>query len=516
MDETVNGMAKAIIEAARQPFLVLDSTLRVVAANPGFCNAFRLKMEEILGEPFDQIGNRSWDHPRLRAALSQLPGEEHAFNDVEVSAEFDGLGRRTMKVNARVVPESLGPGTHTVLSIEDVTDRIRYERELHASESRFRRLFETAQDGILILDAASGRIEQVNPFLARLLGREASDLLGRQMWEIGFFDKGDSARKAFSHLQETGYIRFEDMPLETMDGSAVEVEFVCNVYPVGGRDMVQCNIREVGARKRAERERRTAEGKRRQFLRMEAIAKLAGGVAHEFNNLLTSINGYAELALAQAETGEPTRGYLREIRTSGERAAVLTRQLLAYSRQQLLAPRLVDPNAIVSNVGRMVGALIGENIGIEEDLDPEVGLVRADPAQIEQALVNIAVNARDAMPEGGTLTLKTSRIMLPRETDPGKEADPGHATTPPGAYAVVSITDTGIGMDREVQERIFEPFYSSQAFPGGPGLGLSMVQGIVAQSGGRVEAESAPGHGTTFRVFLPSAQQPALAGPSGP
>jgi PAS domain S-box-containing protein len=367
-----------------------------------------------------------------------------------------------------------------------------------------RAVIETARQPFLILDAASGRIEQANPFLADLLGYGLPDLVGRELWEIGFFRNREAYRGVIRQLQETGYVRFEELPLETRDGRGIEVEFVCNVYPVDGREMAQCNIRDVSERKRAERALRDAELKLRQSLKMEAVAKLAGGVAHEFNNLLTAVNGYAALSLSQPDPEGRFHPNLAEILKAGERAASLTRQLLAYSQQQVLAPRLVEPNAVVSKVRDLVQELIGETIGLDLDLDPHVGLVQADPGQMEQVLLNLAMNARKAMPQGGRLTMKTSRAGGGQENGAGQP----RGTAKP--FVLLSISDTGVGMDEEVRSRIFDPFYTTHAMPGTPGLGLSMVQGIIAQSGGHVVADSAPGKGSTFKVFLPMVGAPAV------
>jgi PAS domain S-box-containing protein len=443
----------------------------------------------------------------LKEALRGLPSGDESFDDVEVVGDFDGIGRRTMRLNARMINPDLGPGSHTILSIEDVTERILAEKALRDSETRFRRLFEAAQDGILILDAATGRIEQANPHLAHLLGHEVPDLLGRELWEFGFFRDREEYLGVIRQLRHAGYVRFEDLPLKTRGGREIEVEFVCNVYPVGERGMAQCNIRDVSERKRAERTLRQAELKLRQSLKMEAVAKLAGGVAHEYNNLLTAINGYAAISLSQPDPEGRFHPNLSEILKAGQRAAVLTRQLLAYSQQQVLAPRLVDPNAILANVRDLVRELVGKKIHLDMDLDPDVGLVLADPDQIEQVLLNLAMNARNAMPQGGRLTMRTSRAA----------ADPESHAAPPGAarndQALFTISDTGVGMDEEVQSRIFDPFYTTKALPGTPGLGLSMVQGIIAQSGGRVITESAPGRGSTFKVFLPIAGESAVRKP---
>ncbi len=233
-----------------------------------------------------------------------------------------------------------------------------------------------------------------------------------------------------------------------------------------------------------------------QAQKMEGIGRLAGGVAHDFNNLLTAILGYADLMESQLED-EGLRSELREIRLAGERAAALTRQLLAFSRRQVLQPRTLDLNAVVSDVEKMLARVIGEDVTLVTRLDPSLGSVKADPGQLEQVIMNLAVNARDAMPEGGTLTFETANALL--------DADfiAVHPGSLPGAHVVLIVTDTGTGMTDEVRSHAFEPFFTTKVKGKGTGLGLATAYGIVKQSGGYITVDSAAGHGTTFRIYLP-------------
>jgi signal transduction histidine kinase len=271
---------------------------------------------------------------------------------------------------------------------------------------------------------------------------------------------------------------------------------------------------EVNARVAAERAatdlRRAATQQRRleeqliQSQKMEGIGRLAGGVAHDFNNLLTAILGYAELMESQLED-EGLRSELREIRLAGERAAALTRQLLAFSRRQVLQPRTLDLNALVSDVEKMLARLIGEDVALVTRLEPALGSVRADPGQLEQVIMNLAVNARDAMPKGGTLTFETANAVL--------EADfvSVHPGALPGAHVVLTVTDTGTGMTDEVRSHAFEPFFTTKEKGKGTGLGLATAYGIVKQSGGYITVESEAGRGTTFRIYLPRVEGAAVA-----
>jgi signal transduction histidine kinase/ActR/RegA family two-component response regulator len=240
---------------------------------------------------------------------------------------------------------------------------------------------------------------------------------------------------------------------------------------------------------------RRLEEQYRQAQKMEAVGRLAGGVAHDFNNILTVVNGFSELVIDALPRGDANREFVREVRRAGERAAGLTRQLLAFSRRQVLHPQVLDVNAVVTNLVKMLGRLLGEDVALEADLRRGVGPILADPGQIEQVLLNLSVNARDAMPTGGRLTIRTADAEVTAD-----HAPPG---IKPGQFVVLTVSDTGTGMTDEVKAHIFEPFFTTKEVGQGTGLGLATVHGIVEQSGGFVGVESRLGEGTTFRVYLP-------------
>ncbi|HEV2233204.1 MAG TPA: response regulator [Terriglobia bacterium] len=388
-------------------------------------------------------------------------------------------------------PARLPAAVRRALNDKSLRDeRIQVEKELRFSEVRYRRLFEAAKDGILILDGHTGEILDVNPFLMNLLGYTRQEFLGKQLWEIGFFQDREDSKGTFRTLQASEFIRYDDLTLQTKGGKRAEVEFVSNTYFSGEKKVIQCNIRDMT-------ERRQLELQLRQSQKMEAIGQLAGGVAHDFNNLLTIISGYSEMMAEGLGPDSPHIGQVKEIQKATDRAAALTRQLLAFGRRQMLAPQVLDLNMVVSNVDKMLRRLIGEDIDLVPISSGGLGRVKADAGQIEQIIMNLAVNARDAMPQGGKLTIETADVVLD-DTYARR-----HVAVTPGPYVMLAVSDTGCGMDAAIQARIFEPFFTTKAPGKGTGLGLATVYGIVKQSGGNIWMYSELGKGSTFKVYLP-------------
>lgn len=376
--------------------------------------------------------------------------------------------------------------------------RLRAAREaLFELELRYRRLFDTAQDGILIVDFATSLITDVNPFLLELLGYSREEVMGNPLWVFGLFKDRELSKDAFLTLKEKHYVRYEDLPLETKDGRAIAVEFVSNVYGEGDRKVIQCNIRDITKRKHAEQTTQQLL----QSRQLEAIGQLAGGVAHDFNNLLQVILGYCEMLVDSPNVNEAERRALAKMNEAGTSAKNLTHRLLAFSRRQILEPVFMDLNEAVTEVNIMLAGLIGDDIEMKMVLSPTLGTVKADPNQIEQVLMNLAINARDAMPKGGKITFETANVTID-ETYAQQ-----HLFIKPGRYVLLSVSDTGTGMDEETQSRVFEPFFTTKPAGKGTGLGLSTVFGIVKQSGGTINIYSEPAHGTTFKIHLPLCEE---------
>ena len=414
---------------------------------------------------------------------------------------------REIPVGISLSPVKVREGMLVSGAIRDITVRKRAEEGLQASEIRYRRLFEAAQDGILILDFATGQVVDVNPFLTNLLGYSHAELVGKDLWEIGPVKDISASRLSFADLQTKGIIRYDDLPLETKDGRRIAVEFVSNVYSVGDTRVIQCNICDITRRKRAEEALRRSEEQLQQASKLEAVGRLAGGVAHDFNNLLGVILGSSELLLDALGANDPRRRYVEAITASSQRAASLTKQLLTFSRKQVSSPLVFDVNSIVRETGRMLPRVIGEHIEIVIVLSVEPAPVLADPTQVQQVLMNLAANARDAMPEGGKLTIEVANCEM-------KQGGGEPADVAPGHYVRLTVSDTGAGMPPEIQSRAFDPFFTTKDLGQGTGLGLSTVYGIVKESGGSILLNSERGAGTTFRIYLPRAKEEIIERPA--
>jgi len=395
------------------------------------------------------------------------------------------------------------PGDESILqavaeSIGAAMAREQDQDALRKNEELFRTLVENASDIIAII-GESGTIGYVSPSIQRILGYPPEDLIGNQL--LDYLHPGDVAGCLEAYWVVRNYVdinRSAEFRLRHKDGDWHFFEGVGkSVLEDGVTRSFVVSARDITERRRATEALRRSEEMLRHSQKMEAVGRLAGGVAHDFNNLLTAIMGYSELALQRLEPADPTHRDIDEIAKAADRAHTLTRQLLAFSRKQVLEPRLVNLAAVVSDLQRLLRRLIGEDIVVQTELDPSTGFVRVDVGQIEQAVVNLAVNARDAMPNGGTLVVRTANADL------AERLVEGPVTIEPGPYVTLSVSDTGHGMDDYVKAHLFEPFFTTKEVGRGTGLGLPMVYGVISQSGGRILLRSTVGQGTTFTIYLP-------------
>jgi PAS domain S-box-containing protein len=622
-DDKLLEYAESFINAVHEPLIVLDHDLRVISASRSFYREFKVKAEETLGRLIYDLGGKQWDIPKLRQLLETLLPQKRILDDYEVEHEFAELGRRTMLFNAREIPRKSGKERLILLAIEDITERKQQENLLSESEERYRRLFETANDGIVLLGKTEGKITHANPAIAEMLGYSHDELIGKEITDIGFPRDIGTIQEISRTLESDGIFHYKDAPVQTKSGQVIYTD----IYMVDKARLVQCNVRDVterkqmeealqeseqryrllveasndliwifdlsgmnftycsksverllgfsqesvnnfmlediyspgtkkkviaafhkilkgdtdsekvlieaehrrkdgrvvwmeisavmhrdnqgqpasftgvsrdiSERKQSEQEREKLQSQLLQSRKLESVGRLAGGVAHDFNNMLTIINGYAEMMTDVLSPSEPLYNNALQIHEAGKRSAVIVGKLLAFARKQTISPEVMNLNDNVASMLQMLQRFIGEDIELVWKPGQNLWLIKMDRSQLDQMLVNLVVNARDAVDDVGQIVINTKNVEF------DKQYCDHHTGFAPGRFVMLTISDTGCGMTKEVFDKLFEPFFTTKEIGKGTGLGLATVYGIVRQNNGFINVYSEPGHGTAFKIYLP-------------
>jgi PAS domain S-box-containing protein len=482
------------VEASREIIFLTDAGGTITFVNAEFTRVYGYTAEEVVGKTTPRV-LKSGEVPleRYQSFWKTLVDDHMAKFDV-VNRTKDGR-LLTIEATASAVLNTRGIAGFVAIQ-RDVTERRKEEETLRLTQFAL----DHAADSVYFVQPDGG-IAYVNEAAVRSSGYSREELLTMRVFELDSRLSPERLSDGMRELATAQLVTFES-ELRRKDGEVVPVEVAASHFAFGGREYACGVVRDLAERKQLQDELRQAQ-------KMEAIGRLAGGIAHDFNNLLTAIFGYSELLRRRLRTDPELVAELDEITKAGERAATLTRQLLAVSRRQALQPRPVNLNAIVDDLEKMLRRVIGEDVQFRTALAPSLGTVRADPGQIEQVLLNLAVNARDAMPRGGSLSVETRDVVIDHEFTRR------HAGAALGPYVCLTVSDDGCGMPADVLSHVFEPFFTTKAPGRGTGLGLSTVYGIVTQSGGYIAVESRPGAGTTFHIYLPRVDAPWEAKPGG-
>jgi two-component system cell cycle sensor histidine kinase/response regulator CckA len=478
---TRTSQLDALIEHCPIGILIADSEGRIQMCNRLFEEIFGYSQYELIGKRASMLVPLDIRDEQVK--LEQRLMEGDAASLLTRRVRKDG---RVIDVELRAVPlvpmREDGPAPGMYMLFSDITVRVQAERALQQSEQHLRAIFDCSLDGMFLVNG-EGHYIDANPAGCRLLARPREEILNGR---IGSFSEGTDPLRFWSELSAQGWAQHEIM-VRRPDGELRMVGFSLTPDILPGLNLVIAHDMT---------EKRELEQKLLQSQKMEAIGRLAGGVAHDINNMLTVIRGYSELMVKKLPKAHPLARYAHSIVSASDRSSMITQQLLAFSRRQIVMPQTIAANRVISEILKLIQRLIGEDIQLTVDLSQDAGMVLIDPGQLGQVLMNLAVNARDAMPNGGRLNISTGSVLLDGKVD-------GHMPQKPGEYVVIAVSDTGCGMAGDVVTHIFEPFFSTKELGKGTGLGLATVYGVVKQGGGGLAVESEVNAGATFRVYLP-------------
>jgi two-component system, cell cycle sensor histidine kinase and response regulator CckA len=496
----------AVFSLSTGGITLLDLEGQIEAINPAMCRMLGRTAAALEGVPLSTVA-----HPDDAAALAARLGGAMEGRTEESPLELRFLRPEgAVTFGAALVHLVRGAGgapRNLLLHVEDVTERRHAEDLLHENEEKFRIAFENAPTGMSIV-RSNGQYLSVNAALCQMFGYSRDELLSGTLHRITHPDDVERTDRWIRKMI-AGDLSEPECEKRFLHRDGHVVWGVVRARWLREADgtprFAVVHVQDVTERKRAEEQRQRLEAQLHQAQKMEAVGKLAGGIAHDFNNLLTAIGANAAMAGTEPGVPEPVRTMLGEISQAVDSAANLTRQLLAFSRKQIVAPRVLNLNAVILQLQPLLRRLLGEDLELRPSLATGLGQVRIDPGQVEQVVVNLAVNARDAMIGGGILTLETANVRL--EQDDVRS----HAMAAPGDYVLLAVSDNGTGMTPEARAHLFEPFFTTKEPGRGTGLGLAVVYGVVKQNGGLIEVYTEPGHGTTFKIYWPRVFAPAEA-----
>lgn len=487
----------AVINPTNNTFILVNSAY---AKMHGYNNT-----QEFVGKPtFEMYA------PDYQAAFSSYVNQT-ADEGCEVFESFHQRRDRTVfpvQVDATVVKDETGKARYRVVTVQDISLRHQAEEKLRQSEELFYWLFNNAPASISMARLEDGSYLEVNNSFLRVTGYEREEVIGQVSTNLIWLNVEERTNMVEA-LREQGYISNWETRFRTKSGVLLDALVTGGVINFKGEAVILNTFLDITERKQAEEALATTQAQLQQSQKLEAIGQLAGGIAHDFNNLLTVILGCSQLSLFSLQTEAvdlvEVMENIGQVIEAGEQAASLTRQLLAFSRKSVLQPKLLNLNKIIIEMSKMFTRIIGEDVILTIHTNPLLAHVEADPSQIQQVLMNLVINARDAMPKGGKLTLETSNVFL------DGEYTSSHISIKPGSYVLLTVSDTGQGMDKATVSRIFEPFFTTKELGKGTGLGLATVYGIVKQSEGNILVYSEVGIGTTFKIYLPSLKQASEA-----